>query len=163
MVNKKVVIIASIIALLAIGGIVGFKIYQLDKNKYVAVTKTVSTNNTTTKKNTINNENTINENKIEKEDTENNIESKNEIENNTENTTNTEKSTSNKTTEKKKEPEEQAIDLVKEKWKDNSNVYFNVDDKISDDEYIISVRNKTTTTEMASYKVNINKESVEEN
>ena len=57
-----------------------------------------------------------------------------------------------------------AISLAKEKWgKKNSNVYFDVEDKNEKKGiYTIVVRDSSTTVEMTTYKVDINKKTVTE-
>lgn len=158
MVNKKAVLIATIIAILIFGGIFGARVYfsnKIDNNdiesEIGSVSKTVSSSENSVKKE----ENTIKENKIEE------INSINTV---NENTTADKKETNNSKEKDKETPEKTAINLVKEKFgSDITNVYFSIDDNIADGIYIVSVRNKDTTTELESYKVDIMNKTVTEN
>jgi len=59
---------------------------------------------------------------------------------------------------------EMAIGLVRKKWGENDDtVYYFVEEQLSDDIFIISVRDQATTEDLSSYKVDINKKSVKEN
>lgn len=150
MVNKKAVLIATIIAIIVLGGIFGFKLLQLNKDNINYISEDNNTKNIT---------NTI-KNSSNKESTENtsntNSVSKNTSANNETNTTVSNKDDS--------DPENIAIELVKAKWGNiNSNVYFDVEEEVLEGEYIISVRDNDTTTEIASYTVNIKNKTVTEN
>lgn len=50
---------------------------------------------------------------------------------------------------------EKAIEIVEEDWGENRNVYFAGDGKTDSGEYIICVRDASTTNALAWYKVNI--------
>lgn len=141
MVNKKAVIICSIIALIlvAIIVVVQIKIWRTEYDKLGKVYEShTSTNQTNI------------ENKTE-----------NQVSENTTNSTQAENTNSSNVQgaeEKIEEPdigEYQARELVKKEWGENdTTVYYTLDSK-SGDVYIISVRSKTTTAQLAEYEVNI--------
>lgn len=173
MVNKKAVLIATIVAVLVIGVIFAFNVNKLDKensdveeNKNASsnVNVNVNANETETNKNVENNvtdENTTNttaEENTVKEDEENT--------NTSNTTTENENTSSNKKEDKTGEYEvsaEGAIKLLKTKIKQRSNTYFYTEDEISEGVYIISLRDETTTAEIASYKVDVKNKTVTEN
>ena len=95
--------------------------------------------------------------------TEENATKENNSTKNTSSNTATNNNTS-KTNSTEKDPEKLAISLAKEKWgKKNSNVYFDVEDKNEKKGiYTIVVRDSSTTVEMTTYKVDINKKTVTE-
>ena len=205
MVDKKVVAIATIIAVIVFGLVLGLRIKNLNKYEYKEPTETgvaqsvsnnkaqesktahsstenISTNNTSENEAS---ENELEENKaIENSNAENekeNSNSENKAENTTSNTssentttennsaknTNTSTSKNNSTSKidsTEKDPEKLAISLAKEKWgKKNSNVYFDVEDKNEKKGiYTIVVRDSSTTIEMVTYKVDVNKKTVTE-
>ena len=116
-----------------------------------------------------NSENSNSENSAEntKSNTNNTSSDNTTTENNSSKNTNTSNSKNNstsKTNSTEKDPEKLAISLAKEKWgKKNSNVYFDVEDKNEKKGiYIIVVRDSSTTVEMTTYKVDINKKTVTE-
>lgn len=147
MVNKKVVIIASIIAILIVGGIICFKIMSKPdiKPTFSVVVE-----------NKIQEENKIEEKKIDENAQEN--------EENAENSENVENTQIAETTENNTEtnPEEFAKNLAKKKWNENDDtVYYRVEEKKSEDVYIISVRDKESTIEKIYYAVNIKTQAVD--
>ena len=163
MVNKKVVVIASIIIIMIVGFI--FAINVLKFNKQANINNDNESNiksNTTT--NSISTKNEINTNTNSSSN--NTTESANVIENKTENNnaTNTNDSKDNTTTSNSKvEPEDIAINLVKKKYGNKkSNVYFYVEDEESKGIYIVSVRDRDTTAHIATYRADINKNTVTE-
>lgn len=179
MVDKKIVIIATIIAIIFFGVIFGLKVKNINNYEYHepeeintnknTAANIVSENKISTeqkeKENVVEtnevNDNTIDENKV----TENSVTENTSSENaNSDKTTNSSSSDSSSKKEEKKNPEEIAISLAKEKWgKKNNNVYFDVEDKNeSKGIYTIVVRDNSTTVEMVTYKVNINKKTVTE-
>lgn len=162
MVNKKVVIISTIIAILIVGVIVGIKIKKLDNVQEIISEE--KPKNTVVQNNVI--ENTVINNNVISNET------KNEVENtitNT-NTTKTENSVKNTSvsnsevkTDEKLTGEEKAKQLAKDKWgKTDDNVYYYVEDKLSENEYIVSVRDSDTTVSLMDYKVNIKTEEITE-
>lgn len=156
MVNKKVVIISTIICIILVAGII-----------YISLNKPYEEpeiENEITETNGV--ENKIQEN-VEKENTQ--VEEKVE---NTEKEENTEvqenKTEEPKVKEDKKEQkseltgEEKAKGLVKKEWGENDKtVYYYVEEQVSDDLYIISVRDAQTTEELSTYEVDNSAETVE--
>lgn len=156
MVNKKVVIISTVICIILVAGII-----------YISLNKPYEEpeiENEITETNGV--ENKIQEN-VEKENTQ--VEEKVE---NTEKEENTEvqenKTEEPKVKEDKKEPkseltgEEKAKELVKKEWGENDKtVYYYVEEQVSDDLYIISVRDAQTTEELSTYEVDNSAETVE--
>ena len=173
MVNKKIVVIITIIAILVVGGIVGFKIYLLNNTEYSGEDE--SSQNKTYKNNIVN-DNKVANNDIKEENNviENTVvEDNNNTINETENTskTNTESnnsvskdstnntsSSNNSSVTTKKPDEEKAKDLAKKQFGENRNdVYYYVEEKVSNRVYIISVRDKSTTADLMEYEVDLDK------
>ena len=148
---------------------------QENKNESTNSSKeNVSENNTS--------DNEVSENGLEKEkskdssDTENTTNNTSSVNTTEENETKENNSTKNtssntatnnntsKTNSTEKDPEKLDISLAKEIWgKKNSNVYFDVEDKNEKKGiYTIVVRDSSTTVEMTTYKVDINKKTVTE-
>ena len=176
MVDKKAVIIATVIAIVIIGGILGFKIYKYNKEEYgksdvEASQSTNIINEETQKQNTQKadkEENLSRPENTSKTDSEENTSSSEKTENNT----NTENQADTNTTSKNEKntdnnensSEEDAIKLAKQKWgNQNSNVYFYAEDEVEKGVFIISVRDNNTTAELVSYKVNTNTKKVTQN
>ena len=161
MVNKKAVVLATIIALIVIGGFFGFKIYLMNKDESIDQTS----NNTAEAQWSSKTENT--DSQTSEPEKANEVENTNSSENNTLESKKETNTTTNNANIKEneaisKDPEDLAIELAKKEWGNkNSDVYFNVDDKISDGVYLVSVRDNSTTTEIASYKVDTNSKKVE--
>ena len=62
----------------------------------------------------------------------------------------------------KQDGEDKAIELAKKEWgKDDNTVYYYVEEQVSDNVYLISVRDQSTTQDLLTYKVNIKRKSVE--
>ena len=87
---------------------------------------------------------------------------KNNVVNNTTNEINNENTNSvenvvidNPEPEKPKTDLEKAIDIVKEDWGEDENVYYAEDGKTANGEYIICVRDKASTAALAWYTVNV--------
>lgn len=156
MVNKKVVIISTIICIILVAGII-----YINLNKPYEESKT---ENETIETNVV--ENNVQENS-EKENT--SIEEKDENIEKEENTEVQENKTEEpKVEENKKEQkseltgEEKAKELVKKEWGENDKtVYYYVEEQVSDDLYIISVRDAQTTEELSTYEVDNSAETVE--
>ena len=180
MVDKKIVVIATVITLIVAGFIFFLGIKNLNNNEFYETKETNTTHviaiNTIEQNKT--NNSTI-ENKIEENIVEENIIEENNVNENNlkENATSKNATTDNKVSEKtttknnsskskisEKDPEKLAISLAKEKWGNiNSNVYFDVEDKNeSKGIYTVVVRDNSTTVEMATYKVDIYKKTVTE-
>lgn len=140
MVNKKIVIICSVIALILIVGIVlmQIRIWKTEYDKLGKEEQNIDTNTNVT----------------------NNISTENKVENTSTTNTQTEENVTNVQGEEEgqEEPDEgeyQARELVKKEWGENdTTVYYTVDDK-SGDIYTVSVRSKTTTAQLAEYEVNM--------
>lgn len=176
MVDKKAVIIATVIAIIIIGGILGFKIYKYNKEEYGKSDIEVSQSPNTTNEET-NKQNTQKDDKEENLSKPENTSKTDSEENNsfsekTENNTNTENQADTNTTSKNEKntdnnensSEEDAIKLAKQKWgNQNSNVYFYAEDEVEKGVFIISVRDNNTTAELVSYKVNTKTKKVTQN
>lgn len=167
MVNKKTVIICTLIALIIIGAVIAFKIKKInDENKAIQETENnpqfIEQNTNVTEEsqqNEISNEvqenetlpqNTIPEqNQVKGEEEKNN--DKEETEGNVAN--------SNEAEENK---DETAVNLVKKEWGETDNtVYYYIDKYPEDDNlYIITVRSKSTTEQLGEYEVNVETKTV---
>ena len=156
MVNKKVVIISTIICIILVAGIIYISLNKSYEEPEIE--KEITETNGV--------ENKIQEN-VEKENTQ--VEEKVE---NTEKEENTEvqenKAEEPKIEEDKEEQkseltgEEKAKELVKKEWGENDKtVYYYVEEQVSDDLYIISVRDAQTTEELSTYEVDNSAETVE--
>ena len=175
MVNKKVVAISTVIVMIIVAIIVFLEVKKMNSYENIAQNENNIAHNTSS--NVLKEENITNtaiENKIEENTITENIVEENKVEENTitENTTtenkvsenSTSKNSSPKTKANEKDPEKIAISLAKEKWGNmSSNVYFDVEDKNeSKGIYTVVVRDSSTTVEMVTYKVDINKKTVTE-
>ena len=175
MVNKKIVAISTVIVMIIVAIIVFLEVKKMNSYENIVqnenntvrnsssnalkeedITNTVTEN--IIEKNTIT-ENIVEENKVEENKVEENTTVENKVKDNS-----TSKNNSSKTKSNEKDPEKLAISLAKEKWGNmSSNVYFDVEDKNqSKGIYTIVVRDSSTTVEMATYKVDINKKTVTE-
>ena len=161
MVNKKVVIISTIIFILIVGAIVGIKIKKLDNTENIISEekpKVSDVQNNNIENNIVNN--TINN------ETKNEI--VNKVENTTKNTTISENTVKNTSVSETKTNdnltgEEKAKKLAKDKWgKNDDSVYYYVEEKLSENEYIVSVRDSDTTVSLMDYKINIKTEEISE-
>lgn len=162
MVNKKVVIICSIIALVIVGAIVGIKIKnfkdtQNEMNNRISESQISS--NKDESASTISNENNVtseeNENEVKQEiKGEEETKSSETVKNETE-------SIETNTSSEEESGDEAAINLVKNEWGfDDTTVYYTIDVKSSDTTYTISVRSKLTTEQLAEYDVNLTDKTV---
>ena len=185
MMNKKIIYVIGIIALLIIGVILGIKMGTDDDSDKNQVTNNTEVNmenevkqNDIVEENAIEEDNktiedTIDENEIEENTVNENI---TELNTKNENTTKENKEKDNKTKENitnnsknnttskqtEQDLEKRAIALAKEKWGNtNNDVYFDVEDE-SKGIYTIVVRDNNTTVEMITYKVDVNKKTVTE-
>ena len=185
MVNKKIVVVATVIALIVAGFMFFLGIKSLNNNEqyeskdtnttHVATINAIEQNkiNNSTIENkieenivaeNIDEENEAEENKVEENKVKENVTSNNATTENKESEKSTSKNSSSKSKITEKDPEKLAISLAKEKWGNiNSNVYFDVEDKNeSKGIYMVVVRDNSTTVEMVTYKVDINKKTVTE-
>lgn len=167
MVNKKLVIIVTIIAIIVVAGIVYFSINREAQDQYTFSEQNVENQvKNDVESNTILEENSNKEDVSEekKEDDKSEKEDKQEVEENkvSESETN-EKEQEKKEELQKSDGKDRAIELAKKEWGENdTTVYYYVEEQDSDNVYIISVRDQATTQGLLTYKVNIEKESVEE-
>ena len=155
MVNKKVVIIVSIFTVIIVSAIVYFSLISLDKQ--YPVSGEVNEVYNIQKNENIEKNNNIQKNEIKQE---NNIEKENEVEEPANETSEDENETS-EVEKEKNDGDEKAITLVKKEWgeKDDT-VYYNIEEQISDNVYIVSVRDKETTEDLAEYRVDIKQKKV---
>lgn len=56
---------------------------------------------------------------------------------------------------------QKAIDLVKKDWGKDDSVYFYLDEEMGNGKYVVSVRNKTTTSVVVWYNVDLKNNKVE--
>ena len=185
MVNKKIVVVATVIALIVAGFMFFLGIKSLNNNEkyeskdtnttHVATINAIEqnkTNNSTIENKieenivaeNIDEENEAEENKVEENKVKENVTSNNATTENKVSEKSTSKNSSSKSKITEKDHEKIAISLAKEKWGNiNSNVYFDVEDKNeSKGIYMVVVRDNSTTVEMVTYKVDINKKTVTE-
>lgn len=159
MVNKKLVIIITVIALIVVGGLVYIGIKNLNSPTYTFENVEIAENNETEE---IENQNVAEENNevsseniVGKEEAESEEEAKK-----AENTTSKQNQEQKESAEANKQNEEKALKLVKDEWGEDETVYYTVDNS-SGGIYNISVRSKETTESLAEYKVNLGTNSVE--
>ena len=149
MVNKKIVIIATLIALITVGLIVAIGIKSIGKGE--SSFNILNETNSETKKSE------ENENGFKHDEEINNMKENQVDENNIQENSISESDT------KEKEGKDIAIDLAKKEYgESDDSVYYYVEEKISDDVYIISVRNRETTAGIIDYEINIKTEEVSE-
>lgn len=106
------------------------------------------------------------ENKVKENKVENKVENtaKNEIENSEEEFETEENPEEEGPADKAGEPKtdlEKAIDIVKKDWGEDNSVYFAQDGQNAKGEYIICVRQSSTTNALAWYTVNVEKGTFE--
>lgn len=146
--KKNVIIILVICLVIALGVIVGKNINKnvkpTNSNKVENIAKSENEN----KNNVVNNE-----------------VSNNEKDNTIENSNTTSQNQEQEATEKPKTDLEKAIELVKADWGDDETVYFSDDSedygKDGKIEYVICVREKSTTNAKAWYTVDLDKGTFE--
>lgn len=161
MVNKKAVIISTIIALIVAILIIFVNIRNL-RNVEETIADVPENSNELLEENTTNTENNLSN------DVANNTvnDSIDEEENTVENTptTNTQSNTSTVNEDNENsDAEDVAIQLAKEEWgEDNEDVYYYIEENLSENVYVVSVRDKNTTATLANYEVNIETEQVSE-
>ena len=167
MVNKKAVFIATIVAVLVIGVIFAFNVNKLDKENSNIEENTNASSNINVNKNETETNKTV-ENNVNDENTTNTTAEANTVKEENTNTNNSTENTNTSSNQKDKAEEyevsaEGAIKLLKTKIKQRSNTYFYTEDEVSEGVYIISLRDETTTAEIASYKVDVKNKTVTEN
>ena len=162
MVNKKLVIIVTIIAIIVVSGSVYISLNREFQEEYTFSEENVENEvENNVQNNTYLKENDIVENKLGDNKVENDI--KNEVEKNVVSESQIKENKIEKDDENLA-GKDKAISLVKKEWGENDNtVYYYVEEQISDNVYIISVRDQETTQDLSSYKVNVNSECVEKN
>ena len=161
MVNKKVVIICSIIALIVVGAIVGIEIKKLKETDYseeVGKQNNLENQNVTQNevKNDVQSENTIQENEVNTENTVTENTTQNQVQGEEETKPEKEDTQGNKSNENNKD---KALKLVQEEWGEDDTVYYTIDNQ-SNNTYNISVRSKSTTETLAEYEVDVEDETV---
>lgn len=175
MVNKKAVAISTVIVMIIVVIIVFLEVKKMNSYENIALNEKNTTHNISN--NVLKDENitnTVTENKIEENTITENIVEETKVEENKveENATvensvkenSTSKNNSSKTKSDEKDPEKLAISLAKEKWGNmSSNVYFDIEDKNeSKGIFTVVVRDSSTTVEIVTYKVDVNKKTVTE-
>lgn len=161
MVNKKVVIICSIIALIIVSVIVGIQIKKLNEIENVGEVQDTAKQNTSVNQNLATSNETENTGNEEQNITQENTSEQNQIkgeeekeqeptEENTANTSNTEEMAENNNLS--------AIDLAKKQWGEDDSVYYTIDHQ-SNEIYTISVRSKSTTEQLAEYEVDVKEQT----
>lgn len=156
MVNKKLVIIVTIIALIVVGGLVYIGINKLESPTYTFENVEIVENNEMKNQNISEENNQVEpENIVGKEEAESEEEAKK-----AENTTSKQNQEQKELAEANKKNEEKALKLVKDEWGEDETVYYTVDN-FAGGIYNISVRSKETTESLAEYKVNLVTNSVE--
>lgn len=161
MVNKKVVIICSIIALIIVGVIVEIQIKKLNEIENVGEVQDTAKQNTSVNQNLATSNETENTGNEEQNIIQENTSEQNQIkgeeekeqeptEENTANTSNTEEMAENNNLS--------AIDLAKKQWGEDDSVYYTIDHQ-SNEIYTISVRSKSTTEQLAEYEVDVKEQT----
>ncbi len=151
MVNKKIVIICTLIALIVILSIIGFKI-KIWKENYEELDAHAETNLENNMINsTVNETNETNEiNETENETSENSV--TNETVDNQNTFQGVEEINGN---ESYNNSEEEAILLAKKEWGETDETVYYTVDNVSENIYTISVRSKSSTAQLAEYEVNL--------
>ena len=161
MVNKKAVIISTIIALIVAILIIFVNIRNL-RNVEETIADVPENSNELVEENTTNTENNLSNDVANNTVNDSIDEEENTVENTS--TTNTQSNTStiNEDNENS-DAEDVAIQLAKEEWgEDNEDVYYYIEENLSENVYVVSVRDKNTTATLANYEVNIETEQVSE-
>lgn len=162
MVNKKIVILCSIIALIVVGLMVGIQVKNFKEIEAVPETKEAEKQNILSTENLVQNE-IQEENQVEENTT--TVENKNVVsQNTTQNQVQGEEETkpeeeSHQGNQRNEEKKERALELVKQEWGEDDTVYYTIDNQ-SNSIYHISVRSKTTTETLAEYEVDVSDETV---
>lgn len=145
--KKTVIFIIAIIFVIIAGVVIG---KNIDKN--LDTNKVNSEGLSDTKKEQIKNE-------VKKQE-ENKV--NNKIEKNENNSIDNTVNTDNNSMEEPKTDKEIALEIVKQDWGENdTTVYFDEEEQTDEGEYIICVREKSTTSAKAWYKVNVDTKTAE--
>lgn len=159
MVNKKIVISCSIIALVIVALIVGIQIKKFKETSYASE---VDQQNISKDQDSVKNENMTEQNKSNTEniinETQNQVIGAEETKPDEKEQDIPEKQ-DNKNDKDKNNNKEQALKLVEKEWGEDDTVYYSVDNQ-SNNIYNISVRSKDTTETLAEYEVNVEEETV---
>lgn len=146
-VMKKILIVIAIVVVIIAGVFVANKMLKNDETK--------PTSQSSVSNNTINNE-IQNNNTNEANTNQNNaIQDNNTVADNNETEENETKPSKDPIAEAKTD-EEKAIAIVKKEWGEDSSVNFVYDHKNENGEFVIAVRNSSTTAAIEWYIVNIN-------
>lgn len=161
MVNKKAVIISTIIALIVAILIIFVNIRNL-RNVEETIADVPENSNELLEENTTNTENNLSNDVANNTVNDSIDEEENTVENTS--TTNTQSNTSTVNEDNENsDAEDVAIQLAKEEWgEDNEDVYYYIEENLSENVYVVSVRDKNTTATLANYEVNIETEQVSE-
>lgn len=165
MVNKKVVLVITIIVTILVCIIIGVKIESIEKAEYTFSEVDIEANE-------VNNisENSINENLTNNEEvTDKGIEQEPEeekIENTSQQSSNIDSANTISVPSESNEQnvEQEAINLAKKNWGEDreQDVYYYVEEKLSEKIYVVSVRSKKTTATLIDYEVNLETGEVSE-
>lgn len=161
MVNKKVVIICSMIALIIVGVIIGIQVKKLKETDYaeeIGKQNTMQNQNVSQNesKNEVQNGNMVQENETNSENTVTENTTQNQVQGEEETKPEKEETQGNKSNENNKD---KALRLVQEEWGEDDTVYYTIDNQ-SNYTYNISVRSKSTTETLAEYEVDVEDETV---
>lgn len=171
MINKKIVIIISIIALIIGMLVITFKVKELkdieDRNIEYLQEEALKAEQNIIESQINEEENTVEqENITDTQNTQSDESVRSTEQNNTQTETpvqsqveGEEEKNSKENQSSEENNDEKALRLVKEEWGEDSTVYYTIDNQ-SDDTYSISVRSKETTATLAEYEANISTETV---
>ncbi len=164
MVNKKAVLVAAIIAVIIVIVIVGVSIVSFNKkrneqNNFIPDSSN-SVEDVEESENSILNE--TSDNVIEEESDEENTDEE-DLDEDIQQEEDTQTESDEEDNTAAESDEDIAINLAKKTWGEtNEDVYYYNEEKLSEDEYVVSVRSKQTTAILMYYKVNIKTEEVAE-
>lgn len=153
MVNKKVVIIITILAIIVVALIIWYGVSLLQNTEYTF--EEVSADGNLIDEEEID-DNTV----LDEEETTTTDDSDDEDSLTDENTT-SQQSTSSDTSSSdtaSEDPEDVAKSFAEDAWAEeglNQSVYYYVEEQLSDNVYVISVRSQDTTATLITYQVNI--------
>ncbi len=155
MVNKKAVIIAAIITTIIVAGIVAIKLFEETKDEIEDNSKNSNYLNSQNINNTNNiNKNTIAKNEIDNSNINNTITNESNLNNSTKNVI----ENSNTNNNPEKSGKDIAVDLAQKEWSDkgtDQNVYYYLEEQLSDEVYVISIRSRESTAVLINYEVNV--------
>ena len=151
MVNKKIVIICTIIALVVTILIVAFEIKKFKEEDYFEEDKLLEVSENLAQNQTLNEEN---QEEKEIEDSNTQINTTIEEENMVEETNTFQGEEETKEDEPQENYNDKALELAKKEWGEDDTVYYTIDNQ-SENIFSISVRSKTTTETLAEYEINV--------